>query len=233
MQAAHVVVYDRLVSAAVLALVPKGAARIDVGKQPGEHPVPQAEINRMLVRLARSGRVVVRLKGGDPLLFGRGGEEALALAAASIPFEVVPGITAAQACAAALRVPLTHRGIATGVRYLTGHCRADKALDFDWRGLTDPRTTLVIYMGLANIAQIAAQLVAHGRDPQTPVLVVSRGTLSDQRWLVSSLQTVAGDVEEAVFLSPTLLVVGEVVTLAHLNKAECHASEIDRSAIAT
>jgi uroporphyrin-III C-methyltransferase len=233
MQAAHVVVYDRLVSAAVLALVPKGAARIDVGKQPGEHPVPQPEINRMLVRLARSGRAVVRLKGGDPLLFGRGGEEALALAAANIPFEVVPGITAAQACAAALRVPLTHRGIATGVRYLTGHCRADKALDFDWRGLADPRTTLVIYMGLANIAQIAAQLVAHGRDPQTPVLVVSRGTLSDQRWLVSSLQTVVGDVKEAVFSSPTLLVVGEVVTLAHLNKAECYASEIDRSAIAT
>jgi uroporphyrin-III C-methyltransferase len=233
MQAAHVVVYDRLVSAAVLALVPKGAARIDVGKQPGEHPVPQPEINRMLVRLARSGRAVVRLKGGDPLLFGRGGEEALALAAANIPFEVVPGITAAQACAAALRVPLTHRGIATGVRYLTGHCRADKALDFDWRGLADPRTTLVIYMGLANIAQIAAQLVAHGRDPQTPVLVVSRGTLSDQRWLVSSLQTVAGDVKEAVFSSPTLLVVGEVVTLARLNKAECYASEIDRSAIAT
>ena len=231
-RAAHVVVYDRLVSPAVLALVPKGAARIDVGKQPGEHPVPQTEINQMLVRLGKSGRVVVRLKGGDPLLFGRGGEEALALAAAGIPFEVVPGITAAQACAAALRIPLTQRGMATGVRYLTGHCRADNALDFDWRGLADSRTTLVVYMGVANIAEIAARLVAHGRDPQTPVLAVSRGTLSDQRWLVSSLRTVAGYVKDASLSSPTLFIVGEVVTLAHLNKAECYAHKKDRRAIA-
>lgn len=233
LEAAQVVVYDRLVSAAVLALVPKGAARIDVGKQPGSHPVPQTEINQVLVRLAKSGRVVVRLKGGDPLLFGRGGEEALALAAAGIPFEVVPGITAAQACAAALRVPLTQRGAATGVRYLTGHCRADRALDFDWRGLADPRTTLVVYMGLANIAEIATQLIAHGRDPQTPVLAVSRGTLPDQRCLVSSLQTIAEDARDAGLPSPTLFVVGEVVTLAQLNEAKCHVHKRDRRAIAT
>ena len=232
-EAAHVVVYDRLVSPPVLALVPKGAARIDVGKQSGRHPVPQSEINQILIRLARSGRTVVRLKGGDPLLFGRGGEEALALAAAGIPCEVVPGITAAQGCAAALGVPLTHRGIATGVRYLTGHCLADKALDFDWRGLADPQTTLIVYMGLANIAQIAVQLVGHGRSPLTPVLVISRGTLSDQRWLVSSLQTAAEDVENAGFASPTLFIVGEVVALAHLNKAERYACDMDQPAVAT
>lgn len=232
-QGAQVVVYDRLVSAAVLGLVPKGAARIDVGKQPGLHPVPQAEINEMLLRLARSGRIVVRLKGGDPLLFGRGGEEACALAAAGIACEVVPGITAAQACGASLRVPLTHRGVATGVRYLTGHCRADNALDFDWRGLADPRTTLIVYMGLANIAEIAARLVAFGRSPQTPVLAVSRATLPDQRCIISSLQTVAGEAKAAQLPSPTLFVIGEVVSLAHLNEAERNAPQMHRPAVAT
>ena len=229
-QAAQVVVYDRLVSPGVLALVPTGAARIDVGKRPGHHPVPQEEISRTLVRLARGERVVVRLKGGDPLLFGRGGEEALALSAAGVPFEVVPGITAAQACAAALRVPLTHRGTATGVRYLTGHCRADKALEFDWQGLADPHTTLVIYMGLANIAEIAAQLISHGRAACTPVLAVSRGTLPDERWLVSSLQAIDQDAKSASLSSPTVFVVGEVVELAHISEAECHARKMHQIA---
>ncbi len=233
LEAAQVVVYDRLVSAAVLALIPRGAARIDVGKQSGRHTLPQAEINEMLVRLARSGRIVVRLKGGDPLLFGRGGEEALALSSAGVPFEVVPGITAAQACAAALHVPLTHRGIATSVRYLTGHCRGHDALDFDWHGLADTRTTLIIYMGLATIAEIAAQLVRHGRCPQTPVLVVSRGTLSDQRWMVSSLRAVADDVEDAELASPALFIIGEVVALADLREAERRARNLEQPAIAT
>jgi uroporphyrin-III C-methyltransferase len=232
-EAAQVVVYDRLVSAAVMALVPKGAARFDVGKQPGAHPVPQGEINDMLVRLARGGRTVVRLKGGDPLLFGRGGEEALALAAAGIPFEVVPGITAAQACAAALCVPLTHRGMATSVRYLTGHCRAHHALDFDWLGLADARTTLVIYMGLASIAEVAANLMAHGRRPDTPVLAVSRGTLSDQRCMTSSLGALAEDVRNARLPSPVLFIVGEVVSLARLNEADPLLRHLELPAIAT
>ena len=208
-----VVVYDRLVSPAILALVPVGVARIDVGKQPRHHPVPQEEINATLVRLARAGRTVLRLKGGDPFLFGRGGEEALALAAAGVPFEVVPGITAAQGATAALGVPLTHRSVASGVRYLTGHCQADAELDFDWRGLADPDTTLVVYMGLANIEQIARRLIAHGRVPETPVLAVSSATRSDQRHLVSTLERVPAQVRTAGLRPPVLFVIGEVTRI--------------------
>lgn len=217
---AEVVVFDRLVSGAILGLVPKGTARIDVGKRPQSHPVPQDEINRMLIALARAGRRVVRLKGGDPFLFGRGGEEALALNSAGIAFEVVPGITSAQGCAAAIGMPLTHRGIAEGVRFLTGHCRAGEALDFDWDGLADPATTLVVYMGLANIAKIATALAMHGRSPGTPVLAVSRGTLPDERRLLSTLGTITRDVEVAELASPTLFVIGEVVSLVETVVAE-------------
>ncbi|HET7910626.1 MAG TPA: uroporphyrinogen-III C-methyltransferase, partial [Pseudolabrys sp.] len=175
-EAADVVVYDRLISDEVLRLIPKGATRICVGKRAGHHPVPQSEISRQLVALARKNRVVVRLKGGDPFIFGRGCEEAIELQRAGIPFEVIPGITAAQGCAASLRVPLTHRGLATGVRYVTGHCREGEPLDLDWASLADPDTTLVIYMGLANIDEIVRQLVAHGLPGDTPALAVSQGT---------------------------------------------------------
>jgi uroporphyrin-III C-methyltransferase len=232
-EAAQVVVHDRLDSPGVLALVPKSAARIDVGRQAGQRPVPQAEINKVLVRLAGSGHIVVRLKAGDPLVFGCGGEEALALAAAGVPFEVVPGITAGQACAAALCVPLTHRGMADSVRYLTGHCRAGQTLDLDWRGLADPGTTLIVYMGMASIGEIAAQLVRHGRSPQTPALAISRATMINQRWLASSLQTLAADVGRAQMPSPTLFIIGEVVSLAHLNEVERHARTADRPARAS
>lgn len=212
-EAADAVVHDRLVSREILALVPRSALRVDVGKQAGRHPMPQAEINRLLVRLARRCRRVVRLKGGDPFMFGRGGEEAAALAAAGIPFEIVPGITAAQGCAAALALPLTHRGAATGVRFVTGHCREDAELDFDWAGLADPQTTLVIYMGLANIGRIAQELVRHGRDPQTPAVAVSNGTLPAQRHLVAPLGEIAPAVRAAGFGGPVLFIIGEVVNV--------------------
>ncbi len=231
-RAATVVVYDRLVSDAILDLVPAGAARINVGKQPRHHPVPQDEINQILVRLARSGRSVVRLKGGDPLMFGRGGEEALALAAADIPFEIVPGITSAQGTAACLNLPLTHRGLASGVRYLTGHCRADAPLDFDWPGLSDPETTLVVYMGLANIPQIAAELIAHGRAPDTPAMAVSNATRADQTHLISTLDRIAADVREAALGSPVMFVIGEVVRLAPTLGTLCHAPRCDHLAAA-
>ena len=133
---------------------------------------------------------------------------------------MVPGITAAQACAAALCVPLTHRGVAESVRYLTGHCRADQALDLDWRGLADPGTTLIVYMGMASIGEIAAGLVRHGRSPRTPALAISRATMLDQRWLASSLQTLAADVDRAQLPGPTLFIIGEVVSLAHINEVE-------------
>jgi len=213
-ETADVVVYDRLVSPEILALIPAGATRIDVGKQPHNHPVPQEEINRLLVKLARENRAVVRLKGGDPYLFGRGSEEAAHLAAHGVAFEIVPGITSAQGCAAAAGFPLTHRGIATGVRFLTGHCREDADLDYDWRGLADPATTLVIYMGRSNIARIAIRMMNEGMKPSTPVAVICEGTTTRQRTLFTTIGEVAGVVAAADFDGPVLFVVGGVVALA-------------------
>lgn len=210
---ADVVVYDRLVSNEVLEIIPKTTRMIAVGKAPKCHPVPQGEINRILIHEAAEGRTVARLKGGDPFIFGRGSEEALALAAAGLRVEVVPGITAAQGCSATTGVPLTHRGLATGVRYVTGHCRHDRPLDLDWEGLADPDTTLVIYMGAANIAQIASRLAASGLTPKTPVLAVNNGTTPCERHLVSDLATIAKDAAAAEFSGPVLFIVGHVVHL--------------------
>lgn len=210
---AEVVVYDRLVSKQVLALAPAGAARIYVGKQPSHHPVPQNEINDLLIKLAESGRCVVRLKGGDPFVFGRGSEEAAALTGRGIPYEVVPGITSAQGCAALARVPLTHRGLAQSVRYVTGHCRDDLELDLDWQGLADPETTLVVYMGMANLAQIARQLIAHGLAPETPALAVNNGTLPNERRLLSTLAELPGAARAAAFEGPVLFIIGRVAAL--------------------
>ena len=210
---ADVVVYDRLVSPEVLALAPAGAARIYVGKQPSHHPVPQHEINDLLVRLAQSGRSVVRLKGGDPFIFGRGSEEAEALAAHGIPFDVVPGITSAQGCAAAARVPLTHRGLAQGLRYVTGHCREDLALDLDWDGLADPDTTLVVYMGMASIGQIAAELMDRGLPGGTPALAVNNGTTPRERRVFTTLAALPDAARGAGFDGPVLFIIGKVAGL--------------------
>lgn len=211
---ADVVVYDRLVSAEILALIPAGAARIDVGKQAGRHPVPQHEINGLLVRLASTGRKVVRLKGGDPFIFGRGSEEAAELRRAGIACEVVPGITSAQGCAASAMTPLTHRGLATGVRFVTGHCKADEPLDLDWRSLADPQTTLVVYMGLATIAEIAAQLMAHGLSAATPCLAISQGTTPRERRLCARLADLPAMARDADFDGPVLFVIGKVAAMA-------------------
>lgn len=222
-QAADVVVFDRLVSDGILALVPASAERIDVGKRAGSHPVPQIEINQLLVRLGQTGRKIVRLKGGDPFMFGRGGEEAIELAAAGIAFDVVPGITSAQGCAASLRMPLTHRQLATGVRFVTGHCRADEPLKLDWQGLADGDTTLVVYMGVANIAEIARELIAHGRPPNTEVAAVSRGTQAAQTHIVSSLGRIAEDVAQTELPSPVLFIIGRIVGLAPIMEGSRHA----------
>jgi len=207
---ADVIVHDRLVSDAILDTAPAIAARICVGKQPRRHPVPQDEINALLVRLARTGLTIVRLKGGDPFIFGRGGEEAEVLAEAGIPFEVVPGITAAQGCAASAGVPLTHRGLATGVRYVTGHCREDAPLDLDWPGLADPDTTLVLYMGVAQIRQIAARLIEHGMPADMPVLAIANGTRPDERRLAATLFDIADAVAAAGFTNPVAFIIGDV-----------------------
>lgn len=211
---ARVLVHDRLVSEAILALAPADAVRIDVGKSPKRHPVPQEAINATLIAHASAGHDVVRLKGGDPFIFGRGGEEALALAEAGIACEVVPGITAAQGAAASVGLPLTHRGVAEHVTYMTGHCRADQPLDFDFAKLANPTGTLVVYMGLASIGEIAAQLLAHGLAPDTPILVVNRATTPRERHLLSTLAEIATEVATQALDGPSLFVIGEVARLA-------------------
>jgi uroporphyrin-III C-methyltransferase len=232
LQGADALVYDRLVSEEILDMVPPGVTRFYVGKQTGHHPVPQEEINELLISLAKAGRMVIRLKGGDPMMFGRGGEEALALQSAGIPFDVVAGITAAQGTATALKVPLTHRGLASSVRYLTGHCRADTELDYDWDGLADPDTTLVVYMGLFNIGEISRQLIAHGRAPGTPVLAVSKATRHDERRLIATLGEITSSVNAAGLQSPVLFIIGEVVSLSKLLGVRLDALQIDHLAAA-
>ena len=211
---ADVVVYDRLVAPEVLDLAPPGAMRIYAGKAAGQHHLPQAEINALLVRLAQAGREVVRLKGGDPFIFGRGSEEARHLARAGIPFTVVPGITAATGCAAAAGIPLSHRGVASGVRFVTGHCRDDAELDLDWRGLADPDTTLVVYMGLANLSLFAERLIAAGLAPSTPAAAVAEGTTAREHGCRTTLAGLPEAVAAAGLKAPVLLIVGQVVALA-------------------
>lgn len=211
---ANVVVYDRLVSEQILALVPDGVSRIFVGKAAGNHVLPQEEINRIIVKLARAGHNVVRLKGGDPFIFGRGGEEALELAKHEIPFEVVPGITAATACAAYAGIPVTHRGLASGVQLVAGHCRGKTPLELNWRTLADRELTLVFYMGLANLPEIRAGLMAAGRAGATPVAVVAEGTKPGQRRLMTTLDRAPEDVAAAGIAPPAVIIIGDVVTLS-------------------
>lgn len=210
---ANVVVYDRLVSNEVLEIVPKTSRMISVGKAPNCHPVPQPEINRILIREAAKGRTVVRLKGGDPFIFGRGLEEVSALLAAGLHVDVIPGITAAQGCAASTGVPLTHRGLATSVRYVTGHRRHNQSLDLDWQSLADPETTLVVYMAAANIDEIASRLAAAGLARDTPVLAVNNGTTSRERRLIADLATIGRKAAAAEFSGPVLFIIGRVVHL--------------------
>lgn len=220
LELAQVVVHDRLVSPEVLALAPPTARLVPVGKAPTSHPVPQVRINEILVELALEGRTVVRLKGGDPFIFGRGSEEAEALRLADIPVEIIPGITAAQGAASVTGVPLTHRGLATGVRYVTGHCRSDRPLDLGWVGLADAQTTLVVYMGAANIAEISARLIAHGMAAAMPVLAIANATTPRERRLVSDLTRIAADIDEMRRSGPVLFVIGRVVTLYRPSPAE-------------
>jgi uroporphyrin-III C-methyltransferase/precorrin-2 dehydrogenase/sirohydrochlorin ferrochelatase/uroporphyrin-III C-methyltransferase len=211
---ADVVVYDRLVSPDVLALVPTGTARIYVGKAHGDHALKQDEINDLLARLARTGRRVVRLKGGDPFTFGRGSEEAAYLAQQGIRVEVVPGITAAAGCAAAAGIPLTHRGVASGVRFVTGHGRDDGDLDLNWASLADPETTLVVYMGLANLPEISARLIAAGLAADTPAAAITAGTTPKQKVCRATLGTLAQVAGAEGLVAPVLIVIGRVVALA-------------------
>ncbi len=214
MQQSDVVLYDNLVSPQVLDLVRRDAKRISVAKKKGCHTLSQADLNRELIRLAGEGNRVCRLKGGDPFVFGRGGEELVALVEANVPFQVVPGISAANGCAAYAGIPLTHRDYADSVTFITGHRKNNGDLDIPWFSLVNNRQTLVFYMGLSSLRLICEQLQSHGLALDTPAAAVQQGTLENQRLVVSRLCDLASDVESAQLCSPTLIIVGQVVQLA-------------------
>lgn len=209
---AEAVVYDRLVSNDILALIPSGAVRIFAGKSCRRHTMTQEEINATLLALARRKQRVVRLKGGDPLTFGRGSEEAEFLARHGIAFEIVPGITAASGCAAYAGIPLTHRGLSSGVRYITGHRQENGALSLNWTSLADPDTTLVFYMALNTTEEIARELIAAGLPASTPAAAISDGTTQRQERIVATLGTIAPLLKE--MQPPATLIIGKVVALA-------------------
>jgi uroporphyrinogen III methyltransferase/synthase len=210
LQKADVVVHDRLANPQLLAHAPQ-AELIDVGKQPDHHPVPQTRINTILVEQARQGKIVVRLKGGDPFVFGRGGEEAQALTKAGIPFEVVPGVTSAIAVPAYAGIPVTQRGVSCSVAFITGHCAGSKPLDINWQALLQGIDTLVFLMGVHSLPLIVSSLIEAGCSPEKPIALIEQGTLPEQR-VVSG--TLADILEKAAEIRPpAIIIVGEVVNL--------------------
>ncbi|TDG13868.1 uroporphyrinogen-III C-methyltransferase [Seongchinamella unica] len=212
LQSADVVLYDRLVSAGILEMSRRDAERIYVGKRRDDHAVPQGEINQLLVDLAKAGKRVVRLKGGDPFIFGRGGEEIELLARHRVPFQVVPGITAASGAACYSGIPLTHRDHAQSVRFVTGHLK-DGSSNLDWASFQSETETLVFYMGLVGLPIICEQLQAYGRRADTPMALIERATSSEQRVITGTLATMVDRVEREKPRAPTLIIVGSVVEL--------------------
>ncbi len=212
LQAADIIFYDRLVSREILDIANPQAVRFYVGKRRDKHCVPQAEINQLLAEQAGQGKTVIRLKGGDPFIFGRGGEEAQTLVEQNIPFEIVPGITSAAGCGAYAGIPLTHRDYAQACRFVTGHTK-DGCLTLDWPTLATDKETLVFYMGLKNLSEISQKLVQHGLPVDYPVAVIEQGTTQRQRVLTATLATVVKAVSQQQFRSPSLIIVGQVVKL--------------------
>ena len=235
MGTADLVLYDRLISPEILQLVNPSAAMLYVGKEAGLHTRPQDEIHRLMLQFATSGRTVCRLKGGDPTVFGRGGEEMEYLEANGIPVTVVPGITAASGIAANLGVPLTHRDHADGVRFVTGHARSectDSVEDrYSWQSLADPKCTLVIYMGLSTLPDLSAGLIAAGLPADTPAVAVQDGTTPSQRVVTAPLGALHDEVSEEGLRSPTLVIIGQVVSLLRPDAASS-AAEILQGAAA-
>ncbi len=212
MQQADVVVYDRLVSAEILDLARRDSEKIYVGKQRNHHSLPQESINDLLARLALDGKRVVRLKGGDPFIFGRGGEEMETLIEKNIPFQVVPGITAAAGCASYAGIPLTHRDHAQSCVFVTGHLK-DGSINLDWQQLVSPTQTVVIYMGLVGLEKICHSLIAHGCPKDFPIAIIQQGTTGNQRVLTGTLATMPDQVKTEKLSPPTLIIIGTVVTL--------------------
>ncbi len=212
MQQADVVLYDRLIGDGILNLVRRDAERIYVGKMAKDHTLPQEEISALLARLAKEGKRVLRLKGGDPFIFGRGGEEIELLASEGIPFQVVPGVTAAAGCAAYSGIPLTHRDHAQACVFATGHGK-NGAIDLNWQALVQPNQTVVIYMGLSALDRLAVELIDHGAPADKPAAVIDNGTRPDQQVVTGTLANIADNVANSTIKGPALLVVGDVVTL--------------------
>ncbi|MGH7773317.1 MAG: uroporphyrinogen-III C-methyltransferase [Candidatus Binatia bacterium] len=211
LQRAQVVVYDRLVNPILLEEAPPVAIRIFAGKHTGSHSLPQEEINEILITHARLGRRVVRLKGGDPFVFGRGGEEAQALAAAGIPFEIVPGVTSVTAVPAYAGIPLTYRGVSSSFAVITGHEACQSQSSVDWERLATSVDTLVVLMGLKNLPAIAAKLLTHGRSPETPVALIRWGTTEEQETVTGTLADILD--KAAALQPPVVIVIGDVVKL--------------------
>lgn len=212
MQQADVVLYDRLVSPLVLDLVRREAERIYVGKEPTDHPVPQDEINQLLIRLAKEGKRVLRLKGGDPFMFGRGGEEIETLMDEGIPFQVVPGITAATGTSAYAGIPLTHRDYAQSCIFVTGHLK-DDSTNLNWNVLAQPYQTVVIYMGLRSLSTISCELIQHGMPTDKPAALVQKATTEDHRVLIGTLETLPDIVKAADIKLSSIIIIGDVVKL--------------------
>ncbi|MBB1335219.1 MULTISPECIES: siroheme synthase CysG [unclassified Pseudoalteromonas] len=212
MQQADVVVYDFLVSDEIMELVRRDADLICVGKRLGDHSVVQEDTNQMLVDLAKQGKKVCRIKGGDPFIYGRGGEEVQVLAANNVNYQIVPGITAAAGCSAYAGIPLTHRDHAQAIQFVTGHCKKD-GQELDWQSLAKPNQTLAIYMGVIKSPHIQAQLLKHGRGADTPVAIIENGTRKNQRVVTGKLGELADLIERHSIISPALLIIGEVASL--------------------
>lgn len=211
--AAEVIFADRLVGPDILKLAAAGAEIVSVGKSKGEHSVPQDEIHTLMIAAARAGKQVVRLKGGDPFVFGRGGEEVEALRAAGIAVEVVPGISAAMGCAAAAQIPLTHRDMAQAVTFVTGHAALGEEPDLDWDALARGNQTVVVFMGVGAADAIQMRLIAAGRDPLTPVAVIENGTRANEKRAYGMLGELSGVIQTNGILGPALLVIGDVTAL--------------------
>ncbi|UZE97867.1 siroheme synthase CysG [Alkalimarinus alittae] len=212
MRQADIVLYDRLVSQPILDLVRADAERVDVGKERANHTLPQQQINELLVTLAKQGKRVLRLKGGDPFIFGRGGEEIDRLSDEGIPFQVVPGITAASGCSSYAGIPLTHRDYSQSVRFVTGHLK-DDSCNLPWLDYVQENQTLVFYMGLVGLSIICDQLIAHGMRADMPIALVSKGTTQDQKVVVGTLSTIPDIVKSEKVKAPTIIIIGEVVGL--------------------
>ncbi len=217
-QVADIVVYDRLIPDEIIGLIPENIEKIYAGKSCRKHHMTQDEINQLLVDEAKKGKIVVRLKGGDPFIFGRGGEEAEFLAKNGVPIEIVPGVNAADGCCAYAGIPLTHRGLATGVRFITGHQQKGQPANLDWKNLAAPDTTLVIYMGLTHLDEIAKNLIKHGLDSKTPAAAIQDGTTKNQKSIITTLDEIYENVEKQGFSSPSLIIIGKVVAMSDLIK---------------